>query len=92
MILKERKIQTFVGDPTNCYIILDEQSKEIMCIDPAGDAIELSYMIQDILKGNLNFYPFFNRASNLINEFHNLYWQEKSSYCYNKVFTENKNA
>ncbi len=44
------------------------------------------------LKGNLNFYPFFNRASNLINEFHNLYWQEKSSYCYNKVFTENKNA
>ena len=55
MILKERKIQTFVGDPTNCYIILDEQSKEIMCIDPAGDAIELSYMIQDILKGNLKY-------------------------------------
>ena len=55
MILKERKIQTFVGDPTNCYIILDEQSKEIMCIDPAGDAIELAYMIQNILKGNLKY-------------------------------------
>lgn len=55
MILKERKIQTFVGDPTNCYIILDEQSKEIMCIDPAGDAIELSYMIKDVLKGNLKY-------------------------------------
>lgn len=55
MILKERKIQTFVGDPTNCYIILDEQSKEIMCIDPAGDAIELSYMIQDVLKGKLKY-------------------------------------
>lgn len=55
MILKERKIQTFVGEPTNCYIILDEQSKEIMCIDPAGDAIELSYMIQDVLKGKLKY-------------------------------------
>ena len=55
MILKERKIQTFVGEPTNCYIIFDEKSKEIMCIDPAGDAPELSYMIQNILKGNLKY-------------------------------------
>ena len=37
MILKELKIYTFIGEATNCYIIFDEQSKEIMCIDPAGD-------------------------------------------------------
>ncbi len=55
MILKERKIETYVGDPTNCYVILDEQSKEIMCIDPAGNTQELSYLIKDILKGNLKY-------------------------------------
>lgn len=55
MILKERKIDTYVGDPTNCYVILEEQSKEVMCIDPAGNAQELSYLIKDILKGNLKY-------------------------------------
>lgn len=44
------------------------------------------------LQGNQDYDSFFGHASNLINEFHNLYWQEKSSYCYNKVFTENKSA
>ncbi len=55
MILKERKIDTYIVDPTNCYIILDEDSKEVMCIDPAGKADELSYLIKDILKGNLKY-------------------------------------
>ncbi len=55
MILKERKIDTYIVDPTNCYIILDEQSKEVMCIDPAGDAEELSYLIKNVLKGNLKY-------------------------------------
>ena len=55
MILKELKIETFIGEPTNCYIILDEQSKEIMCIDPAGDAKKIANMITDILKGNLKY-------------------------------------
>ena len=45
MILKELKINTFVGDPTNCYIIYDEESKETMCIDPAGDVEKIEYMI-----------------------------------------------
>ena len=45
MILKELKIDTWVGDPTNCYIILDEQSKEIMVIDPAGDVDKIVEMI-----------------------------------------------
>ena len=35
MILKELKINTWVGDPTNCYIILDEESKEIMLLQNA---------------------------------------------------------
>ena len=28
MILKRLQISTWLGDPTNCYIVLDEQSKE----------------------------------------------------------------
>ncbi len=55
MILKERKIYTFVGEPTNCYIIFDEKSKEVMCIDPAGEAEKLAYLIKDVLKGNLKY-------------------------------------
>ena len=55
MILKELKIETFIGEPTNCYVILDEQSKEIMCIDPAGDTKKIANMITDILKGNLKY-------------------------------------
>ena len=54
MILKELKIDTWVGDPTNCYIILDEQSKEIMVIDPAGDVDKIVEMI-NILEGNLKY-------------------------------------
>ena len=41
MILKELKIDTWIGDPTNCYIILDEKSKETMVIDPAGYAVKI---------------------------------------------------
>jgi len=38
MILKRLKIETGVGNYTNCYIIADEEKKEAMCIDPAGEA------------------------------------------------------
>lgn len=54
MILKELKINTWIGDPTNCYIILEEKSKELMVIDPAGDVDKIVEMIQ-ILKGNLKY-------------------------------------
>ena len=54
MILKELKINTWVGDPTNCYIITDEESKETMVIDPAGDVEKIAQMIE-ILKGNLKY-------------------------------------
>lgn len=54
MILKELKIDTWVGDPTNCYIVLDEQSKELMVIDPAGDEDKIEDMI-NILGGKLKY-------------------------------------
>ena len=54
MILKELKINTWVGDSTNCYIITDEESKETMVIDPAGDVDKITQMIE-ILKGNLKY-------------------------------------
>lgn len=38
------------------------------------------------LLGDSNFTPFFYKASNLINEFHEIYWNQKLEYCYNKIF------
>lgn len=54
MILKELKIDTWIGDPTNCYIILDEKSKETMVIDPAGDVDKIEELIH-ILDGKLKY-------------------------------------
>ena len=54
MILKELKIRTWVGDPTNCYIIFDEESKETMVIDPAGEVQKIEELIK-ILGGNLKY-------------------------------------
>ena len=54
MILKELKIDTWAGDPTNCYIIQDEESKETMVIDPAGDVDKIVEML-DILKAKLKY-------------------------------------
>ena len=54
MILKELKIDTWIGDPTNCYIILDEKSKETMVIDPAGDVDKIEELLH-ILDGKLKY-------------------------------------
>ena len=54
MILKELKINTWVGDPTNCYIVFDEESKETMVIDPAGDVDKIVDLI-NILGGKLKY-------------------------------------
>ena len=54
MILKELKINTWIGDQTNCYILFDEKSKETMVIDPAGDVGKIEELIH-ILKGNLKY-------------------------------------
>lgn len=54
MKLKELKIDTWIGDPTNCYIIVDEESKETMVIDPAGKVDEIQKLI-DIMEGKLKY-------------------------------------
>lgn len=54
MILKELKIETRLSDPTNCYIVLDEKSSEMMVIDPAGN-IEIITKMFDILNGKLKY-------------------------------------
>lgn len=54
MILKELKISAWAGDDTNCYIVQDEESKETMCIDPAGDVDRICEML-DILKAKLKY-------------------------------------
>ena len=54
MILKVLKIKTWIGDPTNCYIICDENTKEIMVVDPAGDVERIIGMIE-ILDGKLKY-------------------------------------
>lgn len=54
MKLKELKIDTWIGDSTNCYIIVDEESKETMVIDPAGKVDEIEELIS-IMEGKLKY-------------------------------------
>ena len=54
MILKELKIDTWVGDATNCYIVYDEESKEAMVIDPAGNVDGIIEML-DILNAKIKY-------------------------------------
>lgn len=54
MILKELKIDSWVGDVTNCYIVQDEESKETMVIDPAGNVDKIIEML-DILNAKLKY-------------------------------------
>lgn len=54
MILKILKISTWIGDDTNCYIILDEVSKETIVVDPAGDVDRIVDMV-NILKGKIKY-------------------------------------
>ena len=54
MILKRLRISTWIGDPTNCYIVFDQESKETMVIDPAGDVDKIIDMI-NILQGKLKY-------------------------------------
>ncbi len=54
MILKRLKIDTNVGEPTNCYIIVDEITKEAMVIDPGADADTIIEML-NILEANVKY-------------------------------------
>ena len=46
MILKRLKLNTTLGEPTNCYIIEDEQTKETMIIDPASDVERIKELLE----------------------------------------------
>lgn len=54
MILKKLEINTGVVDPTNCYIVLDEETKQAMVIDPAGEVEKIEEML-NILKAQLKY-------------------------------------
>ena len=54
MILKELKIKMWMGAMTNCYIVQDDESKETMVIDPAGDVDKIIEML-DILNAKLKY-------------------------------------
>ena len=54
MILKELRIDSWVGDVTNCYIVQDEKTKETMVVDPAGDTDKIIEML-DILQAKLKY-------------------------------------
>lgn len=54
MILKVLKIDTWIGDETNCYIVQDDKTKETMVIDAAGDVDKIVEML-DILQSKLKY-------------------------------------
>ena len=45
MILKRLKLNTALGEPTNCYIVEDEETKETMVIDPGGEPEKIIDML-----------------------------------------------
>lgn len=45
MILKTLKIENNLGNYTNCYIVADEDKKEAMVIDPAGECNKIIDML-----------------------------------------------
>lgn len=54
MILKRVKVKTGIVQPTNCYIIQDEKTKETMVIDPGGEADKIIEMLE-ILQAKLKY-------------------------------------
>lgn len=55
MILKRLKVETALGDPTNCYIVEDENTKEAMVIDPGGEAGKIINMLNVLKIDNLKY-------------------------------------
>ncbi|MGN1327454.1 MAG: MBL fold metallo-hydrolase [Clostridia bacterium] len=46
MILKRLKLETNLGELTNCYIVEDEETKETMVIDPGAEADKIIEMLE----------------------------------------------
>ena len=54
MILKRLQLETNLVDPTNCYIIVDDATKEAMVIDPASNSEKIIEMLE-ILEAKLKY-------------------------------------
>lgn len=54
MILKRLKLNTTLGEQTNCYIIVDEETKEAIVIDPACEVEKIVEMLK-ILEAKLKY-------------------------------------
>ena len=54
MILKRLKVATSLGEPTNCYIVEDEDTKETMVIDPGGEPSKILEML-NILEAKVKY-------------------------------------
>lgn len=54
MILKRLQLETNLADLTNCYIIVDDITKEAMVIDPASSAEKIIEMLE-ILEAKLKY-------------------------------------
>ena len=54
MILKRLQLKTAWVEPTNCYIIQDDETKEAMVIDPAGEIEKITEML-NILESKLKY-------------------------------------
>lgn len=54
MILKRLQLETNLADPTNCYIITDDETKETMVIDPASHSEKIIEML-DILHAKVKY-------------------------------------
>ena len=55
MILKKIPVETALGEPTNCYIVEDEQTKEAMCVDPGGEPEKIIEMLDALGIDNLKY-------------------------------------
>lgn len=55
MILKKIPVETALGEPTNCYIVEDEQTKEAMVIDPGGEPEKIIEMLDTLGIDNLKY-------------------------------------
>lgn len=54
MILKRLQLETKLADLTNCYIVVDDETKEAIIIDPSSEPEKIIEML-DILKAKLKY-------------------------------------